>query len=104
MGRRLYWKLVIIGLVLVAFGAIAFERRLPLGLDLKGGVQLVVRVDTEYAVRLEAQRRTLTPADRTAVREETVARTVETIGRRIDELGVSEPSVARQGQAGDEIL
>src|SRR5580765_3574386 len=104
MGRTLYWKVITIVLVLVSFGVLLIKRQVPLGLDLKGGVQLVVKVDTDYAVRLESQRRTLSPADAASVREDTVARTMETLERRIDELGVSEPSIARQGTAGDEIL
>src|SRR5580765_4791288 len=104
MGRTLYWKVITIVLVLVSFGVLLIKRQVPLGLDLKGGVQLVVKVDTDYAVRLESQQRTLSPADAASVREDTVARTMETLERRIDELGVSEPSIARQGTAGDEIL
>ena len=33
-----------------------------------------------------------------------MARTIETIERRVNELGVAEPGIARQGTAGDEIL
>jgi preprotein translocase subunit SecD len=121
MSRSLKWKLIAISIVLVVFGALGvypliavrmgvtaprwlFDRQLALGLDLKGGVQLVVRVETGYAVRLESQHTTLLPAAEAAVREDAVRRTMETIERRIDELGVSEPSIARQGAAGDEIL
>jgi preprotein translocase subunit SecD len=64
----------------------------------------VVRVDTDNAVRLESQQRTLSAEAEAEVRADAVARTVETIGRRVNELGVAEPSIARQGAAGDEIL
>src|SRR5262245_44285323 len=121
MGRTLQWKLIAIGFVLVVFGALGvypliaarlgvnaprwlIDRRLALGLDLKGGVQLVVRVDTDYAVRLESQQRTLSKEAEAEVRNDAVSRTIETIERRIDALGVAEPSIARQGAAGDEIL
>jgi len=121
MGRRLQWKVIAIGAVLVIFGSLGvypllaahlginrprwlIDRQLALGLDLKGGVQLVVRVDTGYAVRLEAQQKTLSPEAETAIRNDAVARTMETIERRINELGVAEPGIARQGAAGDEIL
>ncbi len=121
MGRRLQWKVIAIGIVLVVFGALGvypliaarlgissprwlIDRQLALGLDLRGGVQLVVRVDTGYAVRLEAQQKTLSPAAEAEIRNDAVARTIETIERRVNELGVAEPSIARQGTAGDEIL
>src|SRR5215470_1056746 len=121
MGRRLQWKATAIVVVLVVFGALGvyppiaarlglaaprwlIDRRLALGLDLRGGVQLVVHVETDYAVRLESQHTTLSPAAEAQVREDAVRRIMETIERRINELGVSEPSIARQGAAGDEIL
>jgi preprotein translocase subunit SecD len=121
MGRKLQWKVIAIGVVLVVFGALGvypliatrlgisaprwlIDRQLALGLDLRGGVQLVVRVDTGYAVRLEAQQRTLSPEAEAEIRNDTVARTIETIERRVNELGVAEPGIARQGTAGDEIL
>jgi preprotein translocase subunit SecD len=121
MGRRLRWKSIAVGVVLVVFGSLGvypllavrlgisrprwlIDKRLALGLDLQGGVQLVVRVDTDYAVRLESRQRTLSAEAEAAVRADTVARTVETIERRVNELGVAEPSIARQGAAGDEIL
>ena len=44
------------------------------------------------------------PSARAALREDAVVRTMETIERRIDELGVTEPSISRQGTAGNEIL
>jgi preprotein translocase subunit SecD len=121
MGRRLQWKMIAIGVVLVIFGSLGvypliaarmgisrprwlIDKQLALGLDLQGGVQLVVRVDTDYAVRLESQQRTLTADQAAAVRADAVARTVETLERRVNELGVAEPSIATQGAAGDEIL
>jgi preprotein translocase subunit SecD len=104
MGRRLFWKVITILVVLVVSGVLLLKRQVPLGLDLKGGLQLVVRVDTSYAVRLEAQQRKLSAAEEADVRADAVARAMETIERRINELGVSEPSIARQGAAGDEIL
>src|SRR5262245_51175370 len=108
MGRRLYWKLIAIGVVLVVFGALGVypliaarfgitaprwltDRKLALGLDLKGGVQLVARIDTDYAVRLESQHKALSPQAEAEVRDDAVTRAMETIERRINELGVSEP-------------
>jgi preprotein translocase subunit SecD len=121
MGRRLRWKAIAVGVVLVIFSSLGvypllatrlgisrprwlIDKRLTLGLDLQGGVQLVVHIDTDYSVRLESRQRTLSAQAEAAVRADTVARTVETIERRVNELGVAEPSIARQGAAGDEIL
>jgi preprotein translocase subunit SecD len=121
MRRTLLWKAIAIAVVLVVFGSIGvyplvaarlginapqwlLARQLALGLDLKGGVQLVVRVDTGYAVRLESQQATLSPAAEAEIRRDAVRRTIETIERRINELGVAEPNIAPQGTAGDEIL
>src|SRR5262249_7295809 len=39
-----------------------------------------------------------------ALREEAVVQARETIERRVNELGVAEPSIAQQGSSGDQIL
>jgi preprotein translocase subunit SecD len=142
------------------------ERQLKLGLDLKGGVHLVLRVQTDDALHLETQTQmerlrealatakinvgTMTqvgptsftvegvPADQDAafreaaiatetefdrssgaggtytftmrpniavtLREEAVVQARQTIERRVDELGVTEPSIAQQGAGGDQLL
>jgi preprotein translocase subunit SecD len=142
------------------------DRILKLGLDLKGGVHLVLRVQTDDALRIESEteserlRELLTTAginsanialdgneafkvegispdqdaafraaanevsanfDRDAgvngtytfrmkpnvaltLREEAVVQARQTIERRVNELGVAEPSIAQQGTNGDQIL
>jgi preprotein translocase subunit SecD len=142
------------------------DKQLKLGLDLKGGVHLVLRVQTDDALRLETeqemerlrqelQTRTVTttnislvspvqfkvegvpPAQDAVVRQaageiqanfdrspgaggtytftmkpniqnnlrdEAVVQARQTIERRVNELGVTEPSIAQQGQNGDQIL
>ena len=65
------------------------QQTIPLGLDLNGGVQLVLRVKTEDV-----------PQD---TRNETVEQALRTIERRVNELGVAEPVVARYGNE-DRIL
>src|SRR5437899_12416251 len=69
---NLRWKIITILVVLVAFSAVGvypivaarfgvrrpaflMERQLRLGLDLKGGVHLVLRVQTDDALRLETE-------------------------------------------------
>src|SRR5688500_14564676 len=62
MAKNLRWKLLII-LGVVALSVFAFfppDQKVKLGLDLKGGVQLVMRVQTADAGRIETE----TTADR----------------------------------------
>jgi preprotein translocase subunit SecD len=143
------------------------NHRLRLGLDLQGGVHLVLRVQTDDALRLETQSTTerlrealstrtvgvgaitvaaptefrvegvpgaqdaefRAAADEVAgpvfnresgvsgsytfrmrpniaiqLREEAVVQAQQTIDRRINELGVTEPNIARQGAEGDQLL
>ena len=65
------------------------QQTIPLGLDLNGGVQLILRVKTE---RVEP-----------AKRSDTVDLAVQIIERRVNELGVAEAVVARYGD-NDRIL
>src|SRR6478735_5578662 len=72
MDRMLRWKLALTVVVILLFGAVgvypmmagafglrapdwSINRRLRLGLDLKGGVQLVIRVETDTALRLTTE-------------------------------------------------
>jgi len=185
MYKNLRWKVITILAVLVVFGGIGVypllaqaygwplpawleAKALKLGLDLKGGVQLTLRVNTDDAMRAtsvstsEQLRESLTtsgitgltinvdpaaptvfrvqgvPQDRDAqfrtaadeiasvnydrniqgsgnyefkmkptierdLREQAVEQTLQTIDRRVNALGVTEPSIARQSQ-GDQIL
>ena len=169
MTSNLRWKLIAI-LVVVALAVVAFyppKDKVKLGLDLKGGVHLVLRVQTDDALKLETEtsaerlrdelsRQGVTvgavtpqdvrsfrvegvPGDRdadfrrvaeewvgqvfdrslgcgrrlhlhaedgrrsTRLRQEAVAQALQTIERRVNELGVAEPIVAPHGD-GDQIL
>jgi preprotein translocase subunit SecD len=165
MAKNLRWKLlVIVGVVALAIYAFyPPDQKIRLGLDLKGGVHLVLRVQTEDAVRLETEttadrlreqmkatvpEATVTivsptefrvenvPADKdqafrqlltdvelsynrtsgagvytfalrpniaVQLRDESVTQALQTIERRVNELGVAEPIVARHSAA-DQIL
>ena len=159
MNKNLRWKIVVI-LAVIGLSVWAFyppDQKVRLGLDLKGGVHLVLRVKTDDALRLETDttverlREALTTAgavttrleatgpttfvvegvqndqafrqaaaaeetvfDRQSgvngsytfvmkpnmanqFREEAVTQALQTIERRVNELGVAEPIVARQG-------
>ena len=166
MSKNLRWKtLVILGVT--ALSIFAFyppDQKVRLGLDLKGGVHLVMRVQTDDALRLETQSTadrlaeqlktanipvggvavvnansfsvTGVPAEQDAafrtalgevevnydrssgtggytftlkpnivvgLREDTVNQALQTIERRVNELGVAEPVIARHSGA-DQIL
>ena len=60
------------------------SQSLQLGLDLKGGMHLVLEVDKEGLPADEAQ--------------DAMERALEVIGNRIDQFGVAEPSIQRQGE------
>jgi preprotein translocase subunit SecD len=166
MAKNLRWKLlIIVGVVALAiFSFYPPDQKIRLGLDLKGGVHLVLRVQTEDAVRLETETTadrlreqlrtaeipdaTVTivspsefrveniPADKdpafrnlladldpiynrssgaggytftmrpnidVQLRDESVTQALQTIERRVNELGVAEPIVARHSGR-DQIL
>lgn len=161
MNKSLRWRvLIILGVVAVSLWAIyPPSQRIKLGLDLEGGVHLVLRVQTDDALRLETEtsmnrlREELMKAGASAVtatalsvtefqiagvpseqdgllrqaatdvegtfnresgtagsytfrmkpnianqiRQETVDQALRTIERRVNELGVAEPVIARHG-------
>jgi len=164
VNKNLRWK----GLVILAVVALSVWSFYPpgtkvnLGLDLKGGVHLVMRVQTDAALRIETEAAverlretlatagvqyakleatssteflaegiqndqgfqqaavdvetvygrspgagrytyTMRPNIAVQLREEAVTQALQTIERRVNELGVAEPIVARQGAA-DQIL
>jgi protein-export membrane protein SecD/preprotein translocase SecF subunit len=111
MHRRLRWKLAVILAVVVGTSAIAWfpplaarlglpgpaflaRKGLRLGLDLRGGVQFVLRVNADEALGKGT----------TATRDEIVAQVREAIDRRVNALGVTEPLIAVQGDRRDQIL
>jgi preprotein translocase subunit SecD len=165
VNKNLRWKVItIVGVIALAvFAFYPPSQKVNLGLDLKGGVHLVMRVQTDAALRIETEttverlreslsragvqymslevtsptefvamgvqnpqafraaavevdtvfsrspgaggRETYTMRPNLAVqfREEAVNQALLTIERRVNELGVAEPIVARQGAA-DQIL
>ncbi|MDD3987938.1 MAG: protein translocase subunit SecD [Candidatus Omnitrophota bacterium] len=87
--RVLYKSIFIVCIIgLCAYFAFPFEKRINLGLDLQGGMQLLLKVDTSNL-----------PED---AREGVTDLAIEKLRGRIDDLGVSEPSIQRHGV--DEIL
>jgi preprotein translocase subunit SecD len=164
MNKNLRWKFIVIAAV-IGLSVWSFyppSEKVNLGLDLKGGVHLVLRVQTDQALRVETETTverlrdamarsgvqytrleatgptefvvegvsndqafrtaaieadtvfarasavggytyTMRPNLAVQLREEAVNQALQTIERRVNELGVAEPVVARQGAA-DRIL
>jgi preprotein translocase subunit SecD len=181
--QNLRWKIIVILAVFVVFAGVGIypivaaqygikwpgwlvEKQLKLGLDLKGGVHLVLRVQTDDALRIETESAserlrealrtrnvpvtniaatsptefrvegvpadqdaafkeaaveedtnytrsstiggtytfTMKPNVQTTLREDAVTQARQTIERRVNELGVTEPSISEQGNQGDQIL
>jgi SecD/SecF fusion protein len=82
MNRQLLWRGLFATLVIAGSVALVLIRPPRLGLDLKGGSQIV----------LETQETAGRP-----VTDDAVSRTVEVLRRRVDQLGVSESSLQRSG-------
>ncbi|MFH2145893.1 MAG: protein translocase subunit SecD [Candidatus Omnitrophota bacterium] len=81
--------LFIIGLVMLCVWIIyPLNEKINLGLDLQGGIFLTLRVDTSKM-----------PANISdAVRADAVDKSIEIIRKRIDQFGVKEPSISKQGK------
>jgi SecD/SecF fusion protein len=90
MDKRLIYKIVFILAVIGACVYFTFplNKRINLGLDLKGGMHLLLKVDTS---KLSGQ-----------AKEDVCERALEVIRNRIDQFGVREPTIVRQGE--DEIV
>jgi preprotein translocase subunit SecD len=167
MQRKLMWRWVLIGVVTAAavYFMVPPDKRIHLGLDLKGGIHLVLRVNTIDAVRAEvddAMERvradlaakgvanpelvrlpegngfrlkvppstdsaildkivddrlaefnvsrgaetvaTLRPEVTRNIKDMAVRQALETIRNRIDQFGVAEPLIQREGLEGDRIV
>ena len=82
--------LILIGCILAALIGVAFlavpsspvHRKLTLGLDLQGGLEVVLKAEPPKGHKL-------TPED--------LSRSIDIMRNRIDKLGVSEPEIRKQG-------
>jgi len=86
MNTNLLIKLIFIVIVIgvVCFYAFPLDEKINLGLDLKGGMHLVLQVDTSDL-----------PEE---AKKDAPERALEIIRNRIDEFGVKEPSIQLQGK------
>lgn len=167
MKRKLIWKLVLtISIIILAiYLATPLKEKIKLGLDLKGGIHLVLQVDTEDAINIETDQeitrlkelfnknsiefdtmnkdkigkfsvRRINPNqdkeiqkildehfrewsfDITGdnvfltmhsdfavyIKDQSVNQALETIRNRVDQFGVAEPTIQRQGMRGDRLI
>ncbi|MGH2775789.1 MAG: protein translocase subunit SecD [Actinomycetota bacterium] len=82
MKRGFGWRVFLSVVMLAGAAWLVFTEPIRLGLDLRGGTQIV----------LEAQ-----DTEERTVNEDTVSRTLEVLRRRVDQLGVSEPTIQESG-------
>ncbi|MFH1128288.1 MAG: protein translocase subunit SecD [Candidatus Omnitrophota bacterium] len=90
MARNTLYKLIFILVIIgtCAYFTFPLNKRINLGLDLKGGMHLLLKVDTSHLSE--------------KAKEDACDRALEVIRNRIDAFGVREPSIQKQGL--DEIV
>lgn len=86
MLKKLKWKIILVVLVagLAVHLSLPLQKKINLGLDLQGGMHLVLQVDTSQ----------LSAEEKKGVLERALA----IVRNRIDQFGVSEPSIQTQGK------
>ncbi len=86
MVKNLKWKTLLVVLIVASSIWLIYppSKRINLGLDLQGGMHLVLRVDTSKI-----------PED---ARRDAAKRALEIIRNRVDQFGVAEPSIQLQGK------
>lgn len=87
MKRKIYLRLIFCLLVIIAAVFLVYPPKdnIKLGLDLRGGVHLVLEVDIDYLPE-------------GAKTQEAIDRALEIIRNRVDEFGVAEPIIQKQGE------
>ncbi|MCM8757858.1 MAG: protein translocase subunit SecD, partial [Candidatus Omnitrophica bacterium] len=90
MPRKIIYRIIIILVICggISYFAFPLEKRINLGLDLKGGMHLILKIDTTHLSE--------------DIKRDAAERAVEVIRNRIDEFGVREPLIHQQGE--DEVL
>ncbi|MBN2097456.1 MAG: protein translocase subunit SecD [Candidatus Omnitrophica bacterium] len=86
MIKNLKWKALLVIMVVAWAVWMAYppQEKVKLGLDLKGGMHLVLKVDLEQVPK--------------EVQHDATERAIEVIRNRIDQFGVSEPLIQKHGQ------
>lgn len=107
------WRLVLYGLIILIGSVIALpslftaqqleawpdwlpRKQVALGLDLRGGAHLVLEID-ERALQKEIEEEGLDATAAAARRQSALQQSIEIVRRRIDAIGVAEPTVQALG-------
>ncbi len=78
----LRWRAITVVAVLAAAGGLMATRSVRLGLDLRGGTQIALEAQQTGGLEVDG---------------DTIDRTLEVLRRRVDQLGVAEPTLQRSG-------
>ena len=73
-----------------------YNRAVKLGLDLSGGMSIIVKADLDAAVA--AQKGSVSVDNEAEFREQAMNQAIETLRGRIDKFGLSEPVIRKQGE------
>lgn len=73
-----------------------YANSVKLGLDLAGGVNLIIRADLDAAIAAKGD--SLKPEDVPYFKQQAMATAIETITSRIDRFGLTEPVIRQQGE------
>jgi SecD/SecF fusion protein len=82
VSRHLGWRLLAVLVLIGAAGWMVVTHPARLGLDLRGGTQIVLEASDSPGRQVDG---------------DTLARTLEVLRRRVDQLGVAEPTLQRSG-------
>src|SRR5919206_834853 len=83
MSKGFGWRAVLVLAVVAGAVALVLTRSPRLGLDLEGGTQIVLEARDTERVRVDG---------------DVASRTLEVLRRRVDALGVTEPTLQRSGE------
>ncbi len=73
-----------------------YNSAVKLGLDLSGGMSIIARADLDAAI--ESVGDSITTDNEAAFREEAMSQVLETLTGRIDQFGLTSPTIRRQGE------
>ena len=74
-----------------------YKNSVKLGLDLSGGMNVIVKADMDYVIEHASESEKL---DVEALKAKAMEQTIETLTGRIDRFGLSEPVIRQQGDDG----
>src|SRR5690242_9945408 len=103
MNKRILTRLLVLCLVAAASIFVIASQGIRLGLDLKGGVQVDLRVLTDDAVKANLRKGgdPLSASQERELRENAMIQTMRVLGNRLDSLGVGEITIQRSGKPTD---